>query len=58
MNLLDELLKIQKDLNEIPTDNIPNKYSPALNRAKNRLMNVIADGERRVSQKGLKTVPQ
>jgi len=53
MNLLEELQDIKEDLDKVHTDGVKAHMAKYLNRAKNRLMAVIADGERREYQKNL-----
>jgi hypothetical protein len=58
MNLLDELKSIRHLLDLIPSDNVPKSQAQNFNLAKNRLMDLIAKGERVEAQKNLAVSPK
>ena len=51
MDILSELKDIQFQLDQVTTDNLGPMEGTWLNRAKNKLMSIIADGERRHEEK-------
>lgn len=53
MDILEVLKEVKQDLDFIPTDEVSNKHGRYLNRAKNNLMLLIADGEEREAAKAL-----
>ena len=51
MDLLQELKEVQFWMDQIGTDNLPNLQGNFFNKAKNKLMEIIVDGERRAWDK-------
>lgn len=51
MDILQELNEIQRELDQVLTDSVDKRACMPLNKAKNRLAFLIADGERREVQK-------
>jgi hypothetical protein len=51
MNILESLKSIQFYLDQVSTDKVPGMPGYFLNTAKNQLMELVADGERRTNEK-------
>ena len=51
MDLLADLNDVRTLLEQVPTDSVDQQYCLTFNRAKNKLMEIIADGERRIEAK-------